>query len=191
MNYILFGIIRFLLIIISLIFIFSSIFPIDCYVYTGYRWPGTSRLYYINIDSFINLPSLSPLDILTDIQLAADIWNNQSNANIKWIYGGTTNIATITPNSGKSIIYIQSGVSPSGVLAESRSTGSGSYRISSHIAIYAGSTKWYTYSSKPPQLCANNGYYLMNTAVHEFGHSLGFVNIFLYKLLLFSYYLLK
>jgi hypothetical protein len=134
---------------------------LQAYVDSGRRWNTTSVAYYVNPQSVYLSPSLA----IGAVQSAAAAWN-ETNADIKLVYAGTTSGSSLTLNY-KNEVFFRNGSNGS-YAAETYSWWDSSNRYKdSDIVFYEGAFPYFSVSG-----CVK-GVYAENVAVHEFGHLLG------------------
>jgi hypothetical protein len=132
------------------------------YSLTGRTWGTNSVLYYVNPQ---NARGLTAASIVESLQRAANIWSDQSRANIALTYAGTTGGGSFTLNYKNEVFFRNEG----GSVASTYWWSDGAGRIVDFdMALYDGAYTFY-----PTNTTCSYGIYIDNVAVHEFGHGLG------------------
>jgi hypothetical protein len=135
---------------------------VSAYVSSGKKW-GSSRVsYYVNPDNLY----VTQADAIAAIQNGASVWSNQSNANFEFSYAGTTNATSSTLNYKNEVFFRNDAPGP---IAQTYWWADSSGRmLDSDIVFYES----YAFLTHTAASCGG-GYYIENTAAHEFGHALG------------------
>ena len=132
------------------------------YVLNGHKWGTSTVTYYVNPQS----QWVSSSAATTAVQTAASYWNQQANANISLVYGGTTSGTSLTLNNKNEVFFRND--SNGTTIAESYWWWDGSGNlIDADVVFHEAAYHFFTVSG-----CAN-GYYIEDIGVHEFGHVLG------------------
>ena len=133
----------------------------SAYSLTGPRWQTAVVTYYVNPAN----SGMADADAIAAIQAAAATWNAVG-AGIQLQYGGLTTESGLTSN-GKNIIFF--GGTSGGLLADTYWWGDccGHY-VDIDTDFFTGFATFF-----PGSTGCVNGYYLQDTATHEFGHMLG------------------
>jgi len=135
----------------------------QAYVLSGHYWGTTAVNYFVNP---VN-KDMSQQAAIAALQAAAANWPEQSSANIRLVYGGTTS-GTSLVNNGKNEVFFRN--------TSNGSTGAQTYwwyggtgkLLDADTVIYDGGFKFFAGSSG-----CSGGLYLEDLMTHEFGHSLG------------------
>lgn len=131
------------------------------YSFTGPVWQTPVVTYYVNPAN----SGMSVADTLSAIQAAADTWNAVG-AGIQLQYGGLTSGGSFASN-GKNEIFF--GGTSGGLLADTYWWGDCcGHFVDIDTDFYTGFATFY-----PTSATCSAGYYLQDTATHEFGHMLG------------------
>jgi hypothetical protein len=132
------------------------------YTLCGYKWAIRQVPYYINPAN----SDVSSAAALAALQAGAGAWSMQTNADFSFYYMGQTSGSTVARN-GKNEVFFRN-TNP-GLTGEAyRYYDSGGKIVEFDIVLYDGGNEWFTGSSG----CVS-GYYVEDTATHEFGHALG------------------
>ncbi len=137
------------------------------YNYDGHRWQSSTIYYYINPQ---NNAGLNESAVIEDIQAAARAWTDQTGADINLVYRGYNSGSSGFSYDGTNNVVLAQDAGP-GYLAECYYWYDGSgYLRDFDMKIYTAS---HTFMTGPGDNCSNE-YILRGTAIHEFGHGLGF-----------------
>jgi hypothetical protein len=130
------------------------------YVLSGRKWAATEVVYYVNPTNIY----VSQNQAIAAIQSAAATWSTQSNANIRLVYGGMTNVSTSAYDHTNNVMF--------------RNDAGGGYTynwwnssnqlVDSDIILYEASRPMFAGTSG-----CSGGIYIEDLATHEFGHMLG------------------
>jgi hypothetical protein len=139
------------------------LFNIDLkgYVTNGHTWGTNQVLYYINPTNIY----MSDTAAISAIQKGAAPWSSQTLANIQLVYAGATNGSSLTLNNKNEVFFRNDS---SSYLGETYWWYDGTGHLVDADTVYH--ENWHFYSGSG---CTGGGVYLEDTAVHEFGHSLG------------------
>jgi hypothetical protein len=132
------------------------------YFDSGHRWASSSVAYYVNPQSIY----VSPNAAISAVQQAAAGWSQQTNANIAFVYAGTTGGSSLTLNYKNEVFFRNS--SNGGGVAETYYWWDGTGKlVDADIVFWEGAYHFFTGSG------CTGGIYVENVAIHEFGHALG------------------
>jgi hypothetical protein len=132
------------------------------YTLTGPKWGTRTVSFYINPAN----SDVPEADAEAAIQAGAATWGSQSNADFRFYYMGRTAGSTLS-NNGKNEVFFRNTANGS-LIAETYWWADSSGRlIDADIVFYDGGNNFAT-GNNP---C--NGFYIDDTAAHEFGHALG------------------
>lgn len=135
---------------------------VEGYAFLGYKWASSSVTYYVNPQSIY----VSASAAVSAVQQAAAGWQEQSQANIQLVYGGTTNGSSLTLN-GKNEVFFRNGSNGANI-AETYYWWDGNGKlVDADIVFYEGTYRFYAFSG------CSSGIYVEDVAIHEFGHVLG------------------
>ncbi len=135
----------------------------QAYVLSGHYWASSAVSYYVNPANH----DMSQQAAIASLQAAAANWSEQSNANVRFVYSGTTSGSSLV-NNRKNEVFFRN--------ASSGSTGAATYwwygadgkLLDADIIIYDAGFKFFPGSSG-----CSGGLYLEDLTTHEFGHALG------------------
>jgi hypothetical protein len=135
----------------------------QAYVLSGHYWGTSSVNYFVNPAN----GDMSQQSAIASLQAAAANWSEQSTANVRFVYAGTTSGSSIV-NNGKNEVFFRN--------ASKGSTGAETYwwygstgkLLDADIVIYDAGFKFFPGSSG-----CSGGLYLEDLTTHEFGHALG------------------
>jgi hypothetical protein len=137
---------------------------VRAYATIGHTWAASQVTYYVNPDNLY----VSSASAIAAFQSAAANWSNQTRANIRLVYGGTTT-GTSAVNNGKSEVFFRN-ESASGLASVTYSWWDGAGRlVDADVVFYEGEYGFYTGNVG----CSGVGEYIEDMATHEFGHVLG------------------
>lgn len=137
--------------------------PLSAYSLSGHYWGVHDVRYYVNP---VNA-DMSQAAAIAAIQAAAANWTEQSNANVRLVYAGTTTGSSLL-NNRKNEVFFRSGSNGSMYGATYFWYGGDGKLLDADTLLYDGGVRFYPGSSG----CAS-GQYLEDIATHEFGHFLG------------------
>jgi hypothetical protein len=118
--------------------------------------------------AYINPQSIyvSASAAISAIQTGAAVWSEQSRANIRLVYSGTTSGSSLVMNN-KNEVFFRNGSNGSNV-AETYWWWDGSGRlVDADTVMYEGAFQFFTVAG------CTVGIYVENVTAHEFGHALG------------------
>lgn len=135
----------------------------QAYVLSGHYWGTSSVNYFVNPSN----GDMSQQSAIASLQAAAANWSEQSTANIRVVYAGTTTGSSLQ-NNGKNEVFFRN--------ASKGSTGAETYwwygstgrLLDADIVVYDAGFKFFPGSSG-----CSGGLYLEDLTTHEFGHALG------------------
>ena len=133
------------------------------YLMSGHTWRTGTVGYYVNP---VNR-DMSQQAAISTLQAAAANWSEQSTANIRYVYSGTTTGSSIVAN-GKNEVFFRNASNGSMAGATYYWYGSDG-KLREFDTLFYDGMKFFPGSSG----CAY-GLYLEDIATHEFGHGLGF-----------------
>jgi Matrixin len=133
------------------------------YSLSGHYWGRTSVNYYVNPAN----NDMSQQSAIASIQNAAANWSEQSTANVKLVYAGTTSGTSVT-NNGKNEVFFRNTSSGSTMGVTYYWYGSDGHLLDADTLFYDGGFKFFPGSSG-----CSSGEYLEDVATHEFGHFVG------------------
>jgi hypothetical protein len=142
--------------------IISSAVNVRGYVGFGYIWNTPQVPYYVNPQNLY----VSAAQALAAVQAGASAWHDQSNADFQWVYAGQTNGSTVAYN-GKNEVFFRSDTSGSTVGQTTWWASTSGALLDADIVFF----QHHVFSTM--SLGCSSGYYIENTATHEFGHALG------------------
>lgn len=153
------------------IVVLLTTYIVSAYVYNGHRFPGNVAYYYVNLESFrACLPNLNQATVLADLQLAASGWHDQTNADFSFVYLGPTTRTGLN-NDGVTTVYCDATPNVEGLIAQTYWWYDGSgYLTNFDIAFYPNTYQQYPYLTS--DLPCSAGLYLLDLAIHEWGHGL-------------------
>jgi hypothetical protein len=135
----------------------------QAYVLSGHYWASSSVSYYVNPAN----RDMSQQAAIASLQAAAANWSEQSNANVRFVYSGTTSGSSIV-NNHKNEVFFRNATSGSMGAATYWWYGSDGKLLDADIMIYDAAFKFFPGSSG-----CSGGFYLEDLTTHEFGHALG------------------
>jgi Matrixin len=135
----------------------------QAYVLSGHYWGTSAVSYFVNPSN----RDMSQQSAIASLQAAAANWSEQSTANVRFVYAGTTSGSSLQ-NNGKNEVFFRN--------ASKGSTGAETYwwygstgrLLDADIVIYDAGFKFFPGSSG-----CSGGLYLEDLTTHEFGHALG------------------
>ena len=133
------------------------------YVLNGPKWATRTVNYYINPAN----GDMSQQAAISALQAAAANWSEQSTANIRLVYAGTTS-GTSLKNNGKNEMFFRNTSNGSMAGATYYWWGADGKLLDADTVYYDGGFKFFPGSSG-----CTGGEYLEDIATHEFGHVLG------------------
>src|SRR6476469_2657704 len=71
------------------------------YARIGHKWAGSQVMYYVNPQSL----TVSAADALAAIQAGASAWSDQTRANVRLMYGGSTNGSSLALNFKNEVFF--------------------------------------------------------------------------------------
>jgi hypothetical protein len=134
------------------------------YSISGHYWGKTSVPYYVNPAN----KDMSQQSAIASIQAAAANWSEQSNANVKFVYSGTTTGSSVV-NNGKNEVFFRNSSSGSTIAATYYWYGGDGHLLDADVIFYDA-----TYRFFPGASGCSSGHYVEDIATHELGHALGF-----------------
>jgi len=134
----------------------------DAYVFLSSKWSTRSVPYYVNAS---NLDIDQNAAILA-VQSAAAAWTQQSAADFRFVYAGTTAGTSATYNARNEIVFRNA--SSGSAIATTYSWSSGGQLVDTDIVFWDGAYRFFTGSTG----CAS-GFFVEDVGTHEFGHALG------------------
>jgi hypothetical protein len=149
----------------ALIALGSTNLNLEGYALSASKWPTSTVTYYVNSQS----KWVSESAATSAVQVAAQVWREQTQANIELVYGGYTSGSSLTLNY-KNEVFFRDGThdTVSNAIAETRTwVDSKGNRLDSDIVFYEGAYTWFAFSG------CSKGLYIENVGVHELGHMLG------------------
>jgi hypothetical protein len=135
----------------------------QAYVLSGHYWGTTSVSYFVNP---VN-GDMSQQAAIASLQAAAANWSEQSTANVKFVYSGTTS-GTSLVNNRKNEVFFRNITNGSLGAATYWWYGGDGKLLDADIIIYDAGFKFFPGSSG-----CSGGIYLEDLTTHEFGHALG------------------
>lgn len=132
------------------------------YTLCGYTWSIREVPYYINPKN----ADVSESAAIAALQTGADAWSIQSNADFSFYYMGRTAGSSIVRN-GKNEVFFRD-TNPGPIAEAYRYYATGGEIVEFDIVFYDGGHRFFTGGSG-----CDSGYYIEDTATHEFGHALG------------------
>lgn len=153
------------ILVLIVIIVFLVINHPKAYVYNGHKWAANGMTYKINTASFT---CCDANEVINDVSLAANAWSNQTQANFKFTYGGTTTDAGMV-NDGTNAIFAVAGTSPYGYVAETNwwYDGTGNL-VDSDTRVFLGAVTWVTSATA----CTGSEEWIYQIMTHELGHAL-------------------
>ena len=139
----------------------AGVVGIHAYSTRGYFWGVSTVRYYVNPQN-VYVPEA---EAIAAIRSGADAWNSQSNANIHLDYAGTSSGSSLTLNGVNEVFFRNDA---SGYIAEAYWWYDGTGHLIDADIVFHENYAFYTTLTG-----CSNGYYIENTATHEFGHVLG------------------
>jgi len=144
----------------------------SAYTYNGHRWPSNQVPFYVNVDSCTGPSSVTTTliaaDVLTDIQTAAFAWHDQTNANLSFVYAGTTTVTGFVPDGSVTVFCVPE-PDFSGFVGQIYWWFGGDGNLFDFdIAIETGNYPYITSN----EACDGASVYVLDVAIHEFGHGL-------------------
>jgi hypothetical protein len=134
----------------------------QAYVLSGHYWATSTVNYFVNPKT----GDMSQQAATASLQAAAANWSEQSGANIRFVYAGTTTGSSLV-NNGKNEVFFRN-VSSSAMAQTYWWYGSTGNLLDADIVIYDAS-----YMFVPGSSGCSHGLYLEDVTTHEFGHALG------------------
>jgi hypothetical protein len=136
------------------------------------RWPvsATSVDYYVNP---ANLDGLGTTDLLAELATASRAWGEQSTASVPVLrYVGTHTrtaalVADVSVYNGRNEVMFANVSDSSSMTGQTFIFRYGTEIVETDMAVY-DSRRWFLSNT-----ACSSGYYLLDTAVHEFGHVFG------------------
>ncbi len=132
------------------------------YLLSGHYWPTASVTFYVNPANH----DMSQQAAIATLQAAAANWSEQSTANIRFVYAGTTSGSSLV-NNGKNEVFFRN--------ASNGSVAGATYywygmdgKLRDFDTLFYDGMKFFPGSSG-----CSSGLYLEDIATHEFGHGLG------------------
>jgi Matrixin len=134
------------------------------YSLSGHYWGKTNVSFYVNP---VN-KDMSQQAAIAAIQAAAANWSEQSSANVKLVYAGTTTGSSLVKN-GKNEVFFRNSTSGGTIGASYYWYGSDGRLIDADVIFYDAAYRFF-----PGASGCSGGHYAEDIATHEFGHALGF-----------------
>lgn len=132
------------------------------YTLCGYKWAIRQVPYYINPAN----ADVSDAAAIAALQGGADAWSLQTNADFSFYYMGYTSGSTVVRN-GKNEVFFRN--DDPGPIAEAiRYYDSSGRIVEFDIVFHDGGHRFFAGDTG-----CSSGYYIQDTAAHEFGHGLG------------------
>ncbi len=135
---------------------------VGAYDYTGFKWPGTTTQYSVNVASCTSV--MNPTAFLADVQASGTAWHDQTNANFEFMYGGTTAIAAVQGDNA-SIVFCTTTPDASGYIAETHcfADGNGAL-VDCDTWLHLGNAVYTTSDQSCLEVVT------LDIMTHEFGH---------------------
>jgi hypothetical protein len=132
------------------------------YVTDGHAWGTSQVVYYVNPTN-IYVPQANAI---AAVQNAASNWNTQAGVAVQFVYGGVTGANSLALDHTNNVFFR---TDTSGYIAETYWWYDGTGHLVDGDVVFHQNKKFYTGNVG----CLKDGYYVENTATHEFGHVLG------------------
>jgi hypothetical protein len=136
--------------------------PARAYTLNGASWTQSAVNYVVNP---VNL-DLPESDVIQAVRDGADTWYNQTGINFRFVYAGTSTLATNTLD-GANVVMFRNASSGSAI-ATTYSWFNSSGLLDTDIVFWDGAFRFYRGATG-----CSGGFYIEDIAAHEFGHALG------------------
>ncbi|MGE3841483.1 MAG: matrixin family metalloprotease [Vicinamibacterales bacterium] len=134
----------------------------DAYVFLSSKWSNRSVPYYVNAS---NLDIDQNAAILA-VQAAAAAWTQQSSADFRFVYSGTTTGSSATYNGRNEVVFRNA--SSGSAIATTYSWSSGGQLVDTDIVFWDGAYRFFSGTGG-----CSSGFFVEDVGTHEFGHALG------------------
>lgn len=134
----------------------------DAFVPLSSKWAARSVPYYVNAANL----DMDQNAALLAVQAAAAAWTQQSAADFRFVYSGTTNGTSATYNAKNEVLFRNT--SNGSAIATTYSWSTGGQLVDTDIVFWDGAFRFFTGTGG----CAS-GFFVEDVGTHEFGHALG------------------
>lgn len=154
---------RFLLALCGLLALGALRIDLLGYVVSGHGWGTTDVVYFVNTNS----KWVSGSSAIAAFQQAAGVWDTQTQANVRLVYGGTTSGSSLVLNSKNELFFRDDA---NGTIAETYFWWDGTGKlVDADMVLHEAGFEFFVGTGCD----AGQGIYVEDVAVHEFGHVLG------------------